>query len=116
VSKKELWEACGCLVYLPNNKGGFSLSECPDSEEYARRIVACVNALAGQPVELIERSTITIPNVTYLDLVERCDQLLEALKKHGAHGANCLGGVSNGKRPCTCGLTVAITAVIGEKS
>lgn len=49
--------------------------------ENARRIVACVNALAGVPTKILERSErVTFPDLPYKDLVQQRDELLDALK------------------------------------
>jgi hypothetical protein len=42
-----VWTRVGHCVYFPRTAGGFSLRDCPEPEQAARRIVACVNFCSG---------------------------------------------------------------------
>jgi hypothetical protein len=39
------WVAHGTIVYFPNNRGGFNIANCPDSESNARLIAAAPELL-----------------------------------------------------------------------
>jgi hypothetical protein len=50
-------------VYLPRIGGSFDVGNCLDAESLARRIVACVNACAGLPTELLETGALLYPTM-----------------------------------------------------
>lgn len=51
------------------------------SEEDARRIVACVNACAGLPTEVLERYKLGVIGVDYKSTKQQRDELLAALER-----------------------------------
>ena len=57
---------------------------CPvdlTEEANARRIVACVNACAGLPTEVLERYKLGVIGVDYKSTKQQRDELLAAIKK-----------------------------------
>lgn len=89
----------------------------PTQEANARRIVACVNACAGfstEVIEIIVRAGGMQHKMTATAAVAaQRDDLLAALKQYGQHQENCLGGLSNNKHGCTCGLSAALAKCEG---
>lgn len=101
---KEPWRFRETLVYLAS-EGGFDLRDAPKAEANARRIVACVNACAGMPTDVLEDKSILKASAEILQqrddllffkqtvinsspLLDRClsaekqrDELLAALEK-----------------------------------
>ena len=78
---KEPWRSHSSVVTL-NNQGGFDLRGAPNAEENAARIVACVNACAGIPIEKltqVENSPAPIFDLL-LQTAKQRDELLVALK------------------------------------
>ena len=53
----------------------------PRSQANARRIVACVNACAGLPTEVLERYKLGVIGVDYKSTKQQRDELLAAIKK-----------------------------------
>lgn len=52
----EVWESFGSVVHFYGGeiRGGFDIRNCPDPEERASRISACVNACRGIDTETLE--------------------------------------------------------------
>lgn len=84
------------------------IAEC-DTEEDARRIVACVNACAGLTTDLLECKTIGEASETMVDrLVDQRDELAAALRK--ARVALSLAGHHEG----ISGTLIAVDAALAK--
>ena len=62
------------------DKNGGTIGEIY-TENDARRIVACVNACAGLPTEVLERYKLGVIGVDYKSTKQQRDELLAALEK-----------------------------------
>lgn len=79
----EPWVCHKDLVYFNDVFGGFSLHGCPNPEDTARRIVACVNFCAGVSTENLETNEPLLWLAEQYNTVkDQRDDLLEALDQY----------------------------------
>ena len=86
-SYEKVRETCGAMdVVVDTDSGPYVLAGCninfpDDAKANARRIVACVNACAGLPTEVLERYKLGIIGVDYKLTKQQRDGLLAALER-----------------------------------
>ena len=86
-SYEKVRETCGAMdVVVDTDSGPYVLAGCNinfpnDAKANARRIVACVNACAGLPTEVLERYKLGVIGVDYKSTKQQRDELLAALEQ-----------------------------------